>query len=153
MELFRPHGKVASGLFMCLALCVWANVWAAEWPQFRGQTGQGVATATGVPVSWDAATNVRWKAPIAGSGWSSPIISRGRIYLTYAVTRASSEVSLRALCVDARNGQSVWDVEVLTADQEKANQVHEKNSLASPTPLVDYDRLYVHFGHMGTVAL
>jgi outer membrane protein assembly factor BamB len=44
-------------------------------------------------------------------------------------------------------------VEALTADPEKANQAHEKNSLASPTPVIDYDRLYVHFGHMGTAAL
>ena len=31
--------------------------------------------------------------------------------------------------------------------------MHSKNSLASPTPFLDGDRLYVHFGHMGTAAL
>ena len=31
--------------------------------------------------------------------------------------------------------------------------MHSKNSMASPTPIVDGDRLYVHFGHMGTAAL
>jgi outer membrane protein assembly factor BamB len=47
----------------------------------------------------------------------------------------------------------MWDVEALAADRAKADQVHEKNSLASPTPVVDFDRLYVHFGHMGTAAV
>ena len=31
--------------------------------------------------------------------------------------------------------------------------MHRKNSLASPTPIVTADRLFVHFGHMGTAAL
>jgi outer membrane protein assembly factor BamB len=31
--------------------------------------------------------------------------------------------------------------------------MHRKNSLASPTPIVTADRLYAHFGHMGTAAL
>jgi outer membrane protein assembly factor BamB len=62
-------------------------------------------------------------------------------------------VSLRAVCLDADDGRLIWDVEALTADREKAGVVHEKNSLASPTPLVDFDRLYVHFGHMGTAAV
>jgi outer membrane protein assembly factor BamB len=73
--------------------------------------------------------------------------------LTSAVAKPSSDVSLRALCFDANNGQLIWNVEALAAAQEKANPVHEKNSLASPTPVIDYDRLYVHFGHMGTAAL
>jgi outer membrane protein assembly factor BamB len=47
----------------------------------------------------------------------------------------------------------VWDVEALTAGESKAKQVHSKNGLASPTPIVAGDRIYVHFGHMGSAAL
>jgi outer membrane protein assembly factor BamB len=126
---------------------------AAEWRQFRGPHGQGVVIATGVPMKWDVETNVTWKTPIAGSGWSSPILSNGRLYVTSAVAGPSTDASLRTVCIDAVTGRVIWDVEALTADREKAEQVHGKNSLASPTPLVDFDRVYAHFGHMGTAAV
>src|SRR5205823_5472165 len=32
-------------------------------------------------------------------------------------------------------------------------KVHRKNSLASPTAVVEGDKVYVHFGHMGTACL
>ena len=58
------------------------------------------------------------------------------------------------LCaVDAADGKIIWDVEVLRPEPDAARPVHTKNSLASSTPIVDGDRLYVHFGHMGTAAL
>ncbi len=128
---------------------------AADWPQFRGPNGDGLSTATGVPIHWTATENVDWKTPIPGQGWSSPILAAGRLYLTTATGDAEADepVSLRAVCVDAATGRIVWNVEVLRPDTEAAGQVHSKNSLASSTPVVDGNRLYVHFGHMGTAAL
>ena len=61
--------------------------------------------------------------------------------------------SLRALCLDAKTGKVLWDVEVFRQDGKTAPGIHTKNSHASPTPVVDGDRLYVHFGHMGTACL
>jgi outer membrane protein assembly factor BamB len=97
---------------------------------------------------------VVWKTPIPGGGWSSPVLAEGRLYLTTAVTgETDSEVSLRALCVDAADGKILWNVEVLKPEEAATKQMHSKNSLASSTPIVTKDRLYVHFGHMGTAAL
>jgi len=61
--------------------------------------------------------------------------------------------SLRAVCMNAKTGKIDWDEEVFLASEAQAKKVHKKNSLASPTPTTDGDRLYVHFGHMGTAAL
>ena len=58
---------------------------AAEWPQFRGPTGQGHARATGLPLLWSETRNVAWKVAIPGTGWSSPVIWDERIFLTTAV--------------------------------------------------------------------
>ncbi len=124
---------------------------AEDWPQFRGPGGEGVSTATGVPVEWNATNNIAWKTDIAGQGWSSPVLSRGRVYVTTAVSEASP--SLRAICVDAESGKIVWDTEVFKADPAAAKKMHPKNSPASATPIVTMDRLYVHFGHLGTAAL
>jgi outer membrane protein assembly factor BamB len=125
-----------------------------EWPQFRGPTGQGISAATNVPIEWSATQQVAWKVEIPGRGWSSPVLSKGRLYLTSAVPEAGgSDLTLHALCLDAANGAVLWDTEVLRPDPAGVAAMHRKNSPASATPIVTDDRLYVHFGHMGTAAL
>ncbi|HEY2588684.1 MAG TPA: PQQ-binding-like beta-propeller repeat protein [Tepidisphaeraceae bacterium] len=126
---------------------------ADTWPQFRGPTGQGISEATNVPVEWNARKNVAWSAPIPGRGWSSPVVAGGKVYLTTSIARPRGPVSLFAVCIDARTGKPVWDTEVFEPGTSLASQMHGKNTLASPTPIVTEDRLYVHFGHMGTAAL
>jgi outer membrane protein assembly factor BamB len=142
--------RVALAAILCSATCVAA----ADWPEFRGPTRDGISTSTDVPVTWNATENVVWKQAIPGSGWSSPVLVNGKLYLTTATgTAEAGDVSLRALCVNAEDGRILWDVEVIRPDIEAAKIMHQKNSLASATPIVDGDRIYVHFGHMGTAAL
>jgi outer membrane protein assembly factor BamB len=133
--------------------CTTAFAAETEWPQFRGPTGQGLSAATGVPIEWSPDKNVVWKVEVPGKGWSSPVLSRGRLYLTSAVGDPATGVTLHALCLDAADGRTLWDTEVFGKVPEEATKMHRKNSLASPTPIVTADRLFVHFGHMGTAAL
>ena len=123
---------------------------AAEWPEFRGPGGQGHAPAGPAPIEWSETRNVAWKVPVAGRGWSSPVVSGGRIWLTTAVAQARG-ASLRLLCFDAESGRELFNVEAFRVSN--ANLKNEKNSHASPTPIVDGDRVYVHFGGDGTAAL
>jgi outer membrane protein assembly factor BamB len=139
---------------LAVALVATQPLLGADWSEFRGPTGQGVSTATGVPVRWGPGAGIVWKTPAPGSGWSSPVLAGGRLYLTSAVREAASgQVSLRALSVDARTGRVAWDVEALRPDTADTRALHDKNTLASPTPVVSGDRLYMHFGHLGTAAL
>ena len=145
-------------LVWCLAIGLWLPAWccaaAADWPQFRGPSGQGVSDAADVPIKWGADKNVAWKVAVPGRGWSSPVLSAGKVYLTTAVQGGgAAAVSLRAICLDAADGKVVWDVEVFRPDRGKASAVHTKNTPASSTPVVTKDALYVHFGHMGTAKL
>lgn len=129
---------------------------AGDWPEFRGPTGQGVSTAKDVPVEWDLETNIVWRTELAGDGWSSPVLSRGRLYLTAAVMPeggTGKDRSLRTLCFDAATGEPVWDVEVFSQSDATAGRVHSKNSHASPTPITDGEHLWVHFGTHGTAQL
>jgi outer membrane protein assembly factor BamB len=148
---YTRHSGTISPIVVALLFCGPASL-AGEWPQFRGPNGDGVSTASNVPVEWSATDHVVWKREIPGAGWSSPVLSRGRNYLTTGVMQDVA-VSLRALCVDQADGTIVWNVEVFQPDAAAAKQMHSKNSPASSTPVVDGDRLYVHFGHMGTAAL
>lgn len=146
--------RIRLHVIACLLALVAARVViaAADWPEFRGPTGQGLSEAKNVPVEWDESKNVAWKVPVKGKGWSSPVLANGRIYLATAVTDGSATV-LRVLCLNAADGKTVWDTEVLRPDPAAAKIVHPKNSPASATPLVAGDRVYAHFGHLGTAAL
>ena len=127
----------------------------AAWPEFRGPTGQGLSTATDLPLEWSPTKNVRWKQPLPGTGWSSPVVGGGHIYLTTAVASVgdAKTPSLRVLALDVASGRTLWDTEVFTPAEAKPQPIHQKNSEASPTPILADGKLYVHFGHHGTAAL
>ena len=126
---------------------------AADWPEFRGPTGQGTSTARNLPLRWGRdSKNIAWQQAVPGRGWSSPALQGGRLYLTAAVTpEGQGNPSLRALCLDAATGKILWDKEVFA--HTGPTGIHSKNSHASPTPLVEGARLYAHFGHQGTACL
>ena len=140
-------------LFAALLLTACPLLRGEDWPEFRGPTGQGTSTAIGLPTEWSATKNVAWKVPVPGAGWSSPAISGGRIFLTTGVPNASGGVSLRALALDVASGRALWETEVFSATEASVKPVHTKNSPASPTAIVEGDRIYLHFGHHGTACL
>lgn len=129
----------------------------ADWPQFRGPAGDGHGEAKNLPTEWGPGKNVAWRTEVPGKGWSSPSITGGRIYLTTAVSvdpgSASGDLELRALCYEAAGGKPIWSKTVFVQSSQTAPAIHRKNSHASPTPLVDGDRVFVHFGHQGTACL
>jgi len=122
---------------------------AQEWPQFRGPTGQGHATASSLPIEWGESRNVVWKTAVPGLGWSSPVIGGGRVWLTSAT--GDRDISLRALAFDVDTGREAVNVEVFRIKSPR--EINPKNSWASPTPVLEGDRVYVHFGADGTAAL
>lgn len=151
----RRMNPLRTGLFLGLAtLAQLAShpLSAHDWPEFRGPTGQGLSPAGNVPIRWSGTENVAWKTAIPGSGWSSPVLVDGRLYLTTAKSEEGSKrLSLAALCLDARDGRMLWSTNVFTP--EDGASLHRKNSYASPTPLLSEGRIYVHFGHLGTACL
>jgi outer membrane protein assembly factor BamB len=126
-----------------------------DWPQFRGPTGQGHSTESGLPIQWSETQNIVWKVPLTG-GWSSPVIAAGRVWVT-AVNATRNKrgedtvASLRLIGLDAATGREVVNTEVFKINSPGV--INLKNSRASPTPIVDGDRIYVHFGADGTAAL
>jgi outer membrane protein assembly factor BamB len=122
---------------------------AQEWPQFRGPDGQGHSRERGLPHEWSESRNVAWKAVVPGRGWSSPVVAHGRVWLTTAT--AGRDGALRLLAYDVASGREVLNVDVFRIGNTEL--LNAKNSHASPTPVVDGDRVYVHFGNEGTAAL
>src|SRR5262249_28949534 len=90
------------------AAVVWvltAPVLAADWPAFRGPAGDGVAREDHAPLHWAPGKNVRWKMSLPGPGNSSPIVSRGRVFITCAEAEGKKR---NLYCLDRRKGELLW---------------------------------------------
>jgi outer membrane protein assembly factor BamB len=151
---FRARTLAVTRLRLALSLLL-ALMWsgavtrADDWPQFRGPSGQGHSSEAGLPLAWSESRNIVWKAPVPGRGWSSPVVAGGRVWLTTSISEKGA--SLRAMAFDVASGREVVNVEVVRLGN--ATLTNPKNSHASPTPVVEGDRVYVHFGAQGTAAL
>ena len=121
---------------------------ADEWPQFRGPTGQGLSDAKGLPVTWSEAENIKWKTAIPGVGHSSPVVSGNRIWLTSSPDKGKTR---HVLCLDFATGKITQDILLFAC--ETPEPCHAMNSYATPTPVLEGDRVYVTFGNAGTACL
>lgn len=139
-----PHIPHLTPLTFTVLLLLSLPVFAEDWPEFRGPTGQGISTEHGLPLTWSETRNVKWKVAIPGRGWSSPAILGDRIWLTTATEEGKS---LRAICVDRNSGAIQHNIEVFRLKQGALK--NGKNSQASPTPVLEGDRVYLHFGAHG----
>ena len=148
-RLGLPFGMIAILALGWLAIVHAAAAGAEDWPQFRGPTGQGHSTERGLPLEWAEGRNVVWKSRVPGRGWSSPVVSGSRVWVTTATEERGA--SLRLLAFDVETGRQALDVEVFHT--RESGLLNLKNSHASPTPVVEGDRVYVHFGAEGTAAL
>ncbi|MCA9173021.1 MAG: PQQ-binding-like beta-propeller repeat protein [Planctomycetales bacterium] len=140
------------------------------WREWRGD-GQGHSNAKDVPFRWSE-SDVAWRTPIEGLGWSTPVVANGKVWLTTAVdTRSSKEeadrrrkqttnsqplifssrVSYRAVCIDLATGKIQKDLELFAEEEPQFIQID--NSYATPSPVLEGAMLYCHFGAGGMVAL
>lgn len=117
-----------------------------EWTRFRGPNGQGTITAK-APTAWDDDKNIRWVADVAAEGWSSPILSGGKLFLTGTTDGGTK---CHVLAFDSETGKLLWNREVLT---QTPTRKEGKNSFATPTPVVAGGTVYAVFGQGGIVAV
>ncbi|UCG46020.1 MAG: PQQ-binding-like beta-propeller repeat protein [Phycisphaerales bacterium] len=121
---------------------------SANWPDWRGPTGDGRSDATGLPLSWSEAENIVWKTAIHDLGHSTPVVWGDQVWLT---TAKKNGRTLYAVCIDLNTGRVAHDIEVFHPD--KPQRIHRNNSYATPSAVVEAGRVYVHFGTFGTAAL
>lgn len=120
------------------------------WTEFRGPGGGGVFFGScEIPTQWSESQNVVWKTAIPHQGWSSPVILENNIWITTATLDGHQ---FYALCVDAATGEILYTNQLFYAENPEplGNNV---NSYASPTPVVESGRVYVHFGSYGTACI
>lgn len=143
-----------------------ASSYAEDWPRFRGPGAAGVVMGGVVPPSeWTKTRNVAWKVEVAGHGWSCPIVTGGRVFVTSCVSKdkpvapktgyyaprevktPDTEQRWTVFCLDATNGKVLW--EQVAHQGVPKHSIHVKASYASETPVTDGQRVYAYFGNVG----
>jgi outer membrane protein assembly factor BamB len=110
---------------------------AGEWARFRGPNGTGLSDAV-LPVKWTE-SDYAWKATLPGVGHSSPVVWGERIF----VTAGNEAEGLRiVVCLSAADGKQLWQRTFDAPGYRK----HKRNSIATATPAVDAQRLYISWG-------
>ena len=118
------------------------------WQEFRGANGVGHSSFKNIPVKWsDDSDNIKWRTELKGLGWSSPVISDGKIWLTTADTDKNQ---LSVLVLELETGKLLKTVLVF---EKELGRIHKKNSHASPSAIVDGDLIFVNYGDYGTACL
>ena len=119
-----------------------------QWSQFRGPEGNGHVRSKSLPMEWSETKNISWKTAIHDRGWSSPVIWNNQIWMT---TATKSGKKLFAICVDKMTGKILHDLHVFDVSSPQAITID--NTYASPTPVIEEGRVYVHFGTYGTACI
>ena len=116
----------------------------SDWAWWRGPNSNGVANANpNVPTTWDAETNIVWRAPVPGRGHGSPVIVGDKVFL--ATADESSQVQ-SVICFSRENGDVLWQTEVHRGGFEAdGRQGHPRSTKASSTVACDGERVFTNF--------
>jgi outer membrane protein assembly factor BamB len=154
----------------CLVALVWVvalgpSVRAGDWPQFRGPAGRAAADGTNLPDTWAKDKNILWQVEIPGRGWSSPVVSGDRVFLTAVLNDKTppprkglyiadlfgrippGEHKWMVYCLDFHTGKTLWSQEPKKG--LPGSTIHLKNTYASETPVTDGHRVVAYFGNLG----
>ncbi len=116
---------------------------AADWAQWRGPGGTGVAEGQKPPLRWSRAENRIWSAALPGWGTGSPVVYGDRVVVCSEAEQEGKK-SLLTLCFDRRTGRELWRHDFGFGFAQGS---HQKSNLAANTPAVARDGIYVSFSN------
>src|ERR1051326_598009 len=156
--LKRGHQGLRFGMHASACLLLLGSAIAqADWPEFRGPSGDGHVTASGknkllgLPLHWSETNNVKWKTEIPYRGWSTPVIMAGQVWLT---TATEDGHDFFAICADEAMGKILFNEKLFHSDNpEPLGNGASMNCYATPSSVIEPGRVYVHFGSFGTACL
>ena len=129
----------------------------ADWPEFRGSWGDGHVSAPGdlkpigLPLHWSETNNIKWKTEIPYRGWSTPVVTGGQVWVT---TATDDGHDFYAIGVDEETGRIRFNERVFHSDHpEPLGNGASMNCYATPSPVIEQGRVYIHFGSFGTACL
>lgn len=133
--------KFLTTLALFVLLCSFTQ--AADWPAWRGPSGQGFCEEKNILLKWNGKGNAKWKVPLVDPGNSTPVIWGSRIFLTQA-NKGGSKRSL--LCFARADGKLLWQKDVMFAGKERN---WNESWYCNASPATDGERVLVSFASAG----
>jgi outer membrane protein assembly factor BamB len=158
-----------------LIACAWAMAGMARgadldnWPQWRGPLANGTAPKGDPPITWDASTNIKWKAELPGRGSATPIVWGDQVFVVTAIktdrvagandlpkpdpkfekkTAAPTNFfQFVVLSFDRKDGKPRW--KQVANEQVPHEGHHPTHSYAAGSPTTNGKSLFVSFGSFG----
>jgi outer membrane protein assembly factor BamB len=92
-KVIDPYLRPRRAGMVCLLLLASSGVYGNDnaWPQFRGPASNPVGADARLADRWSKTENVEWSREVPGRGWSSPIVTGGRVYVTTVTTEGKSK--------------------------------------------------------------
>lgn len=124
------------------------------WPDKNGPTLDNVVPAEEakrIPLKWNEAEglNIVWKTPLENKGHSSAVIGGDLIWFTSATEDGKKQY---VYCIDRHTGK-VQHHKLLFENPEPEELGNPINNYAAPSPVIEADAVYIHFGTYGTARL
>jgi outer membrane protein assembly factor BamB len=124
------------------------------WPDKNGPTLDGVvpeAEVAKIPLKWNSDTgeNIVWKTDLEDDGHSTPVIGGDRIWFTSATADGKKQY---VYGIDRQTGKVVHHI-LLFENANPEGLGNPLNNYAAPSPVLEADALYVHFGTYGTARI
>lgn len=151
---------VALGLFASLPLST-----LADWPAWRGPSGNGIGFAEDLPVEWNVDSNISWKVKLPAWSGASPIVVGDKVFVVSpseqdAVLQAEPAPAGRGrrpapppgmgpggqdivlFCLSKKDGSIQWQSKV-----DEGNKIEFKQNMSSPSPVSDGETIWVVTGN------
>lgn len=138
----------------------------ANWPQWRGPQGTGVAPEGTPPLTWSETENLRWKAKLPGFGTGTPIIWGDQVFVMTAVSANGKEREAAGgenaparsvapdgpqrftlLCLDRKTGKTVWEKVAREGVPHEGH--HPDHGFSSHSACTDGQHVFAYFGSRG----
>ena len=119
-----------------------------NWTHFRGTNLDGISKDQNAPIIWNDSLNIIWKSKISGKGWSSPVVYGDQVWIS---TASEDGKQMFGICLNSKSGKEIFKIKLF--DPGTTYPKHEINTFASPTPCIEKEFVYFHFGTYGTACV
>lgn len=135
-----------ASLVCCLGVAAAA---AADWPEFRGPGGRGVAAGdAAIRTTWSEEEGIAWKADLRGRGVSSPIVVGDLVVVTSS--SGPRQEQLHVIALDKATGEQRWERIFWATGRTLC---HSTSAVAAGTPASDGERIVALFSSCDLVCL
>jgi len=119
-----------------------------NWTHFRGSNLDGISKDQNAPTTWNDSLNIIWKSRISGKGWSSPVVYGDQVWVS---TASEDGKQMFGICLNSKSGKEIFNIKLF--EPGTTFPKHDINTFASPTPCIDKEFVYFHFGTYGTACV